>query len=213
MTPVLSLPSFTGNRNNIDIFLYNWRALLLFPYLPCLYGSYAAMQDACQVSVLVYQLLFYSHTTFIQQKIAFVWNSGVNILHLHIEFVCIYTLRFYYIWLASLLWQHCPTLIGLLCVNILNWHCYNYSLLRQKNSFISYWFDQRNRPSTRTFQLTQSSSVIGGSAARISETRSNLSRFRLRRIPEIQTRDRSHTIDTIATIAHSECSIKVSFVT
>jgi len=27
MTPVLSLPSFTGNRNNIDIFLYNWRAL------------------------------------------------------------------------------------------------------------------------------------------------------------------------------------------
>ena len=28
MTPVLSLPSFTGNRNNIDIFLYNWRALL-----------------------------------------------------------------------------------------------------------------------------------------------------------------------------------------
>ena len=26
--PVLSLPSFTGNRNNIDIFLYNWRALL-----------------------------------------------------------------------------------------------------------------------------------------------------------------------------------------
>ena len=54
------------------------------------------MQDACQVSVLVYQLLFYSHTTFIQQKIAFVWNSGVNILHLHREFVCIYTLRFYY---------------------------------------------------------------------------------------------------------------------
>ena len=28
MPPVLSLPSFTGNRNNIDIFLYNWRALL-----------------------------------------------------------------------------------------------------------------------------------------------------------------------------------------
>jgi len=28
MTPVLSLPSFTGNRNNIDIFLYNWRALM-----------------------------------------------------------------------------------------------------------------------------------------------------------------------------------------
>jgi len=28
LTPVLSLPSFTGNRNNIDIFLYNWRALL-----------------------------------------------------------------------------------------------------------------------------------------------------------------------------------------
>ena len=27
MTPVLSLPSFTGNRNNIDILLYNWRAL------------------------------------------------------------------------------------------------------------------------------------------------------------------------------------------
>jgi len=27
MTPVLSLPSFTGNRNNIEIFLYNWRAL------------------------------------------------------------------------------------------------------------------------------------------------------------------------------------------
>jgi len=27
MTPVLSLPSFTGNRNNIDICLYNWRAL------------------------------------------------------------------------------------------------------------------------------------------------------------------------------------------
>ena len=27
MTPVLSLPSFTGNRNNTDIFLYNWRAL------------------------------------------------------------------------------------------------------------------------------------------------------------------------------------------
>jgi len=26
--PVLSLPSFTGNRNNIDIFLYNWRALV-----------------------------------------------------------------------------------------------------------------------------------------------------------------------------------------
>ena len=23
MTPVLSLPSFTGNRNNIDILLYN----------------------------------------------------------------------------------------------------------------------------------------------------------------------------------------------
>jgi len=23
LTPVLSLPSFTGNRNNIDIFLYN----------------------------------------------------------------------------------------------------------------------------------------------------------------------------------------------
>ena len=30
MTPVLSLPSFTGNRNNIDIFLYNWRALFAF---------------------------------------------------------------------------------------------------------------------------------------------------------------------------------------
>jgi len=29
MTPELSLPSFTGNRNIIDIFLYNWRALLL----------------------------------------------------------------------------------------------------------------------------------------------------------------------------------------
>ena len=28
LTPVLSLLSFTGNRNNIDIFLYNWRALL-----------------------------------------------------------------------------------------------------------------------------------------------------------------------------------------
>jgi len=27
MTPVLSLPSFTGNRHNIDILLYNWRAL------------------------------------------------------------------------------------------------------------------------------------------------------------------------------------------
>jgi len=32
MTPVLSLPSFTGDRNNIDIFLYNWRAL--FSILP-----------------------------------------------------------------------------------------------------------------------------------------------------------------------------------
>ena len=27
MMPVLSLQSFTGNRNNIDIFLYNLRAL------------------------------------------------------------------------------------------------------------------------------------------------------------------------------------------
>ena len=27
LTPVLSLPSFTGNRNNIEIFLYNLRAL------------------------------------------------------------------------------------------------------------------------------------------------------------------------------------------
>ena len=27
MMPVLSLPSLTGNRNNIDIFLYNRRAL------------------------------------------------------------------------------------------------------------------------------------------------------------------------------------------
>jgi len=29
MTPVLSWPSFTGNRNILDIFLYNWRALLV----------------------------------------------------------------------------------------------------------------------------------------------------------------------------------------
>jgi len=38
MTPVLSLPSFTGNRNNIDIFLYNRRAPLEWspsmPYKP-----------------------------------------------------------------------------------------------------------------------------------------------------------------------------------
>ena len=33
MTPVLSLPSFTGNRNNIDIFLYNWRALYQYDFL------------------------------------------------------------------------------------------------------------------------------------------------------------------------------------
>ena len=48
--------------------------------------------------------------------------------------------------------------------------------------------------------------MIGGSAAEISETRSKSSTFRLRRIPEIQPRDRS---DRIATIAQSECSIRL----
>ena len=50
------------------------------------------------------------------------------------------------------------------------------------------------------------SSVIGGSAAEIAETRSKSSTVRLRRIPEIQPRDRSDRIATIAFTlrAHSD---------
>jgi len=47
LTPVLSLPFFTGNRNNIEIFLYNWRALLgKFPnFLSLVFKYYVHIED------------------------------------------------------------------------------------------------------------------------------------------------------------------------
>jgi len=53
MTPVLSLPSFTGNRNNIDILLYNWRALWRWRRRPISQRKlrYLAEGSGCRLAV------------------------------------------------------------------------------------------------------------------------------------------------------------------
>jgi len=122
----------------------------------------------------------------------------MHILHSHIEFV-LYLHAAFLLWylacftsLETLSHANRPTFCSHITDIAIVIHYYG------KNSFIIVLFDQNNRPSTSKFKWAQSSSVIGGSAAEISVTRSKSSTSRLRRIPEIQTCDRSDWIATIA---------------